>query len=351
MGNLNQQIIKDAITTGSLSSGILKPYQAKKFIQQTFDATNLGQLVRHEMRRERTGEIDKIGIAKRILRKKVENEDDGFRQGVDTSQIEYACTSVRLPWEITEETLRENIEGEQYEAVVTNLMTSQLGVDAEDLYLNGNTDAGSATAFDSGTPYEAGKIVTYNGALYEFITSHETGEWNADEVREIGDAGDTDFLKVNDGWIKQLKKGAHVEDRSSKSSGAMSIDVYYDALQQLPNKYNNGKLTWLMSPHRKQEWDRYLLNQIISQGGAVPDSVYKSPASIPVVEVPSLSDDNIILTDPKNLIVVNSYSMKIRKTTEGKEAVMQDKRFYVVHFDFDPIIEELDAACIITGLK
>jgi len=30
---------------------------------------------------------------------------------------------------------------------------------------------------------------------------------------------------------------------------------------------------------------------------------------------------------------------------------MKDKRFYVIHFDFDPIIEEMDAAAIIKGIK
>lgn len=43
--------------------------------------------------------------------------------------------------------------------------------------------------------------------------------------------------------------------------------------------------------------------------------------------------------------------MKIRKTLEGKEAIMKDKRFYVAHLDYDPIIEELDATAIIKGLK
>ena len=119
----------------------------------------------------------------------------------------------------------------------------------------------------------------------------------------------------------------------------------------MPNKYNNGKLRWLMSPHRAQEWELHLLNQIIEKGGAVPESVYNSPAKIPVVECPSLSDDSVLLTDPKNLVVVNTYGMKIRKTTEGKEAIMKDKRFYVIHFDFDPIIEEVDAAAIIKGIK
>lgn len=307
MANSNRAIIrKAAIETGSLSSGLLNPEQARKFIQQTFEATNLNSLIRHEMRTAKTGEIDKIGIARRILRKKTENHDDGYRAGVETSQIEYATTAVRLPWEITEETLRENIEGQNLEQIITDLMTTQLGIDLEDLYLNG------------------------------------------DEATESTDP-DYDFLKINDGWIKQISNGGHVYDASSESS--MSLDLFYKTLKTLPNKYNNGKLRWLMSPHRAQEWELFLLNKVVNAGGAVPESVYNSPARIPVVECPSLDDGTIILTDPKNLVVVNTYSVKIRKTTEGKEAIMMDKRFYVTHLDYDPIIEELEATAIIKGLK
>jgi len=305
--NTNSSIIrKAAIETGTLTSGLLNPEQARKFIQQTFEATNLGGLIRHEMRTAKAGEIDKIGIASRIVRKKTENHDDGYRADVKTSQIEYATTAVRLPWEITEETLRENIEGQNFEQIVTNLMTTQLGVDMEDLYLNGD----EATAED---------------------------------------ADDYDFLKINDGWIKQIVNGGHVYDASTEDG--MSLDMFYKALAAIPNKYNNGKLRWLMSPRRAQEWELFLLNKVVNAGGAVPDTVYNAPAKIQTIECPSLSDDKIILTDPKNLIVVNTYGVKIRKTVEGKEAIMQDKRFYVTHLDYDPIIEELDATAIITGLK
>jgi hypothetical protein len=85
----NRQIVRaagDPIQTGTLSSGLLNPEQARKFIQMTFEATNLGPLVRHEMRKAKTGEIDKIGIARRKLRKKTENTDDGYRATVNTSQ-------------------------------------------------------------------------------------------------------------------------------------------------------------------------------------------------------------------------------------------------------------------------
>ena len=181
-------------------------------------------------------------------------------------------------------------------------MTTQLGVDMEDLYLNG------------------------------------------DEATEPTDK-DYDFLKINDGWIKQIGNGGHVYDATSEDD--MSLDMFYKALASLPNKYNNGKLRWLMSPKRAQEWELFLLNKVVNQGGAVPDSVYTSPARIQAVECPSLDDKTILLTDPKNLIVVNTYSVQIRKTTEGKEAIMQDKRFYVVHLDYDPIIEELDATAMI----
>ena len=82
-----QRAANDAIQTATLSSGLLNPEQAKKFIQQTFEATNLGPLVRHEMRTAKTGEIDKIGIARRIVRKKTENTDDGYR----ADRVRYNC--------------------------------------------------------------------------------------------------------------------------------------------------------------------------------------------------------------------------------------------------------------------
>lgn len=305
----NKQIIKDAstITTSTVTSGLLNPEQSDKFLQQVYEATPLQGLVRHETRRSQTGEIDKIGIASRILRKKVENTDDGYRAAPTYDKLEYAVKAVRLPWEITEETLRQNIEGQNYERIVTDLMTGQVGRDMEDLELNGD----------------------------ESISA---------------DDKDHDFLYIDNGWIKQASAGGHVNDRSTKDSGAMSLDVFYDTLGQMPNKYNNGKLRWIMSPHRAQEWTRYLLTQAVTNGGIITDGRVESPASVPVVQAPAMPDDKILLTDPKNLIVVNTYNIIIRKTTEGKEAIMQDKRFYTIHLDFDTLIEELDAIAIITGL-
>lgn len=48
----NETIVRKTVETETLTSGILNAEQAKFFIKQTFEATNLGPLVRHEMRSE-----------------------------------------------------------------------------------------------------------------------------------------------------------------------------------------------------------------------------------------------------------------------------------------------------------
>lgn len=305
--NSNRGIINKAgtIETSVVTSGLLQPYQAKKFLQQTFDATPLMKTIRHVTRTEKSGEIDKIGIGRRKLRAKVENVDDGYRVGVEFGSIHYETKAVRLPWEITEETIRQNVEGENFEATVTNLMTTQVGVDTEDLLING------------------------------------------DENTKPDDP-DYDFLKLNDGIKKLITNGGHIVDVNGAED--MEMEMFYKAVASIPNRFNNGRLRWLMSPTRAQQWELFLLNKVINNGGVVPEALYKSPVAIPSMEVPNLSDDVVILCEPQNIIEVNTYTIKIRKDATSKDAIMQDKRFYVVHFDFDALIEELDATAIITGL-
>ncbi len=196
--------------------------------------------------------------------------------------------------------------------------------------------------------YAVGDYVKYNNNLYVYVAEHTAGSWNVAEVEEVGSVADIDFLKLNDGWIKQIGDNGHVYDASSEN--VMKLDIFYKMLQKLPNKYNNGKLRWLMSPKRAQEWELYLMNQVIEKGGAIPDNVYTQPVHIPTISCPSLGDDKIILTDPKNLVVVNTYDMKIRKTTEGKEAIMQDKSFMYATWIMMLLSRKTDATGIITGL-
>lgn len=343
----NAQIIKDAITTGSVSHGLLTPYQAKKFLQQTFEATPFQKAIRHVTRTEKSGEIDKIGIGHRLLRPKVENTFDGVTASPKYGVIKYACEATRLDWDITNETLRQNIEGENMDAVVTNLMTKQVGVDTEDLLLNGDEKVSEAEAFSTTSTYAAGDCVMEAGGLYRFTVNHAAGAWNDTDVERIGDAEDKVFLAQNDGIIKALGDG-HVIDVSG--SEEMELEMFYNAVASMPNRFNDGTLKWMMSPTRQQQWELFLLNKVIDAGGAVPESLYKSPVGIPSMGVPMMPNDVVILGNPKNFVQVNTYAMKIRKDESSVEAIRKDKRFYVVHFDFDSIIEEIEATAIIKNL-
>lgn len=343
----NAQIIKDTITTDSVSHGLLNPYQAKKFLVQTFEATPFQQAIRHVTRTEKSGEIDKIGIGHRLLRPKVENTFDGVTASPTYGVVNYACKATRLDWDITNETLRQNIEGENLDSIVTNLMTKQVGVDSEDLLLNGEENASAAAAFSASTAYKAGDCVTQTDGLYRFLENHAAGAWNAAEAEKIGEATDKVFLGQNDGIIKILGDG-HVIDVSGAKE--MELEMFYKAVASMPTRFNDGTLRWLMSPTRAQQWELFLLNKVINAGGAVPESLYKSPVGIPSMGVPMMPDNTVILSNPKNFVQINTYTMKIRKDESSVEAIRKDKKFYVIHFDFDAIIEEIEATSIITNL-
>ena len=343
----NAQIIKDTITTESVTNGLLNPYQAKKFLVQTFESTPFQQSIRHVTRAEKSGEIDKIGIGHRLLRPKVENTFDGKTASPTFGVVKYACEATRLDWDITNETLRQNIEGENMDDIVTNLMTKQVGVDSEDLLLNGDEKAAKAAAFSESTAYAAGDCVTEKDGLYRFRVNHTAGAWNAEEVERIGNATDNVFLGQNDGIIKALNDG-HVIDVSGATE--MELEMFYKAVASMPTRFNDGTLRWMMSPTRAQQWELFLLNKIIDAGGAVPESLYKSPVGIPSMAVPMMPDNTVILSNPKNFVQVNTYTMKIKKDESSVEAIRKDKRFYVIHFDFDAIIEEIEATSIITNL-
>ncbi len=307
--------IEKTISTGSLSSGLLNPEQSKEFFRMAFDSTPFSQLHRKEMRKAKQGELDKIAIGGRILRKKTENTDDKYRANVQTSKIEYSTEAVRLPWEITEETLRENIEGENFEDTVMYLMSTQTGIDLEDLH------------------------------------------WNGDK------SSSDPFLNINDGWLKKIKtsKESHIIDHAKLVSKTGETEIakgfgkhsMFALSGAIPNKYKNGNLRWIMSPTRKEKWMEYLTERPTGAGDAAllgaGDQVNK-PLGYGIAEVPSLSDDIIVLADPRNFIAVNTYDTRVRKTTEGETAIMEDKRFYVIHFDDDAVIQEMDAVAILTNI-
>ncbi len=297
--------------TGDMAAGTLAPEQAKQFWVQVFEGIEFSQLHRKERRQAKAGEVDKLGLGQRLLRAKTEGPagDDGYRVAPTFGKVEYTCARIKLPWEISEEAIHDNIEGEGLETKFMGMLTTQTGIDLEDLH------------------------------------------WNSDTATDPGDP-DVDFLSLNDGWLKQLRTGAHVVNPALYNGGVIHKAMFFAAKRAVPSKYlRTGRFAWCMNTTTEDAWIEYVSSRATGAGDdALLGGAKKAPLGFPIVHVPSFPDGTVVFADPMNFISVNTWDIRIRKTTEGKSAVMNDMRYGSIFFDDDPIIEELDAAAIIEGM-
>lgn len=298
------------ITTGDVGTagaGLLSPEQSDTFLNRVYEATAFNAAQRNVRRRAMTGSINKIGIAGRILRKKTEAVDDATLIKPEFGDVDYVVKRYRVDSEISEEVFEENIEGNAFEDRWIGEVTGQVGRDLEDLHWNGD----------------------------ESLTSDP-------------------FLKLNQGWLKQLagSSTAHRVNGATITSGAISKGHFFAAYAAMPHKYKtNGNLKYIGNPAIFADYLEYLTDRATGAGdAALTAGDVRLPNGIGRIEVPSMPADRLVLADPKNFIVVTTRDIRYRKTTEGREAIRQDKRFYAWFLGTDPIIEEDDAVVDVYGI-
>lgn len=291
------------------ASGLLLPEQATAFLDAVYDATPFAALQRVERRRSKSGTIAKIGIGSRLLRPKTTGVDDATLAKPTTGDVAYQTVASRLDWDIDEEVFEENIEGAGFEDHTLRLMTDQVGRDLEDLHFNADTTDVSADAI---------------------------------------------FLNMNSGWLYQLANDglANRVDGSAISAGAVEKGHFFAAVEAMPNKYMQaGRVRWMASPTTWSRYVEYLTDRATGAGdSALISGQVPSIAGISGISIPAMPNDRILLADPQNFIVVNTKDIRVRRTTEGREAIRADKRFYAIFLDDDPIIEEQDGVVDVYGL-
>jgi len=311
MGTLsNQEVINKGRTfaTGQ-TNGMLNPEQSETFMKMVFDdSTFLGEL-NHQMRRATKGTIEKLGIGRRVLRPKAEGEMLDQKDWAEPilGAVPYSTEDMTLMAEVTEKFIRENIEKEGFEDSFMAMIAKQIGVDLLDLVFNGDKEA-------------------------------------------IGE--DAAFLNIVDGFIKQLKTGANTLDAAILAGGDFTDDIFTTAVKVLPSKYfNPASYRWIANPKTYITWIEYLKQKETTAGDmAILSGENLNPLKVKWAAVPNFPENKIILADPKNLTIVNTYDIKIRKTTEGVEAIGRDTRYYAVHLDVDAIILEKEAITVINNV-
>jgi hypothetical protein len=268
----------------SETGGLLNPEQSARFLDYMFDATVIGKVARTVRMKSDTTEIDRMSVGEKLMKLATEGDDTGSNSAVTFSKISLTTKKLRLDWELSTESLEDNIEGPDLEDHIARMMATQAGNDIEDVILNGNTSLSSDNLY-----------------------------------------------KAFDGVVKKAKANGHVVDAGG---AAVSRAVFNSALKALPRKYKQRRsdLRFLAGSNLIQD---FLYANSIGTNQTIPQDIASSiirgdvqplsgPAGyvapyafgIPIVEVPLLPEaqdgdysgetgnhGDIHLTFPNNVVI------------------------------------------------
>jgi len=269
------------------NGGLLNPEQSARFLDYMFDATVIGKVARTVRMRADTTEIDRMSVGEKLMKLATEGDNDASNAAVTFSKISLTTKKLRLDWELSTESLEDNIEGADLEDHIARLMATQAGNDIEDVVLNGNTALSSDNLY-----------------------------------------------KAFDGVVKKAKSTGRVVDAAGAN---ISRAVFNSALKALPRKYKQRRsdLRFLSGSNLIQDY-LYTASLLGADGSANPQDIASSvirgqgvqplggPAGyvapfafgIPIVEVPLLpeaqtgdhsgasgSHGDVHLTFPNNVVI------------------------------------------------
>lgn len=126
---------------GNASGGLLNAEQANRFLDFVVDQSVLMRNARVVRMRTPSMEIDKLSVGTRLLAKATEATDTGSNAAVTFSKVSLSSVKLRLDWEISTESLEDNIEGPSLEDHIAQVMARQTANDMDDLLINGNTSS------------------------------------------------------------------------------------------------------------------------------------------------------------------------------------------------------------------
>ena len=310
------------------NGGLLNPEQSARFLDYMFDATVIGKVARTVRMKSDTAEIDRMSVGEKLMKLATEADNTAANSGVTFSKISLTTKKLRMDWELSTESLEDNIEGADLEDHIARLMATQAGNDIEDVLLNG-------------------------------------------DVSLTGDA----LYKSFDGVVKKAKASGRVVDAAG---AAVSREVFNKALKAMPRKYKQrrGDLRFLAGSNLIQDFlyaNSIGTNQTIPQdiassvirGGVAPlggPAGYVAPFAfgIPIVEVPLLNETqtgthsgaagshgDIHLSFPNNVVIGIKRDVTVYRFFWPRK----DSIEYTMYTRVGVQIEQADAWVVVKNVK
>jgi HK97 family phage major capsid protein len=167
--------------SGEAGSGILRPEQARRFIDYVWDATVLAKDGRRVTMRANSMELEKVNVGERVIRAAAQADATYTNAGATFSKVELSTKKIRLDWEVSAEALEDNIEGAALEDHLVRLMTNAFANDIEDLAINGDGTTGNFLSIMEGFVNK----VTTNGDAHEAVVTVSDDAWTPEVMQKI----------------------------------------------------------------------------------------------------------------------------------------------------------------------
>ena len=304
----------NAVNPVGTLGGILNPEQAARFIDYVWDATVLANDGRRVTMRANTIEIEKVNVGERVIRAAAQALGSYTNAGATFTKVELTTKKIRLDWEVSTESLEDNIEGAALEDHLVRLMTSAFANDIEDLAINGN-------------------------------------------------GGADPFLGIMNGFVNQVKTGASHEAIVSVSANAWTPEVMQSIIWAMPRKYraiktnlkfyagtdtfagivkNNGTLADAIAAAfapRNAGTERMRQAYLDGAGQTMGNANVTRVLGVDVLEVPYYPADYVDLTFPANRVWGFQRDITVNREYKPKKDTIE----YTVFVRFGLTWEELDA--------
>lgn len=266
-----------AVSNLTAGGGKLQDDQADTFYRKVFDRTGLIGDVRTIQMNSDTMNINKIGLANRILRVAPGGTppymaDDGTndrnlpaadRFNPQFEQIQLTVKEYMAEIHLTDDVIENNLEKDNLENIILDMAAQRLSLDLEEALIVGDTA---------------------NAAL-------------APE------------LKYQDGVLKRVT--SNVVDHAN---AGQNLTLYANILKALPTKYtrNLAAMKYYVHNHLELEWREYLATRETGLG----DQTHVSNRSVAALgqnfaTVPNMPQGTILFTDPKNILVGLQRNMRL----------------------------------------
>jgi HK97 family phage major capsid protein len=313
INEIAERMNKSLTTTDLASGGLLNPAQSDAFITYMFELTLLTKIRLIRMTTPKQ-DIDKIGVGTRLLRKATEMSTVTDSTSFTLGKVQLVTQKCVLPWDISRDTYKRNIERSGVADTVQRLMAIQAGNDVEDLALNGDT--------------------TSNDGL----------------------------LSTLDGWIRQAKTSSATKQVMASGSG-ISKSLFSRMIKAMPTKYKTrrNELRFYAPPNVVQDYVDSLSDRETPLGDSLIQEGAKAMAfGVPVIEVPLMNQtvsgtytgatgdhSDVILTFPENFIsgvledIVVFHWFNARK----------DAHEFTLYLEVDFKWENLDAVVMLRDVK